>query len=83
MNKDVISFIPANFGSFVGLSFIFGVLGLVIHVVQLYQTCCWQVVMALVGQKRRDGKIRVPRLDSFLSRWTRKSQGDMELSEIR
>jgi hypothetical protein len=75
MNKDVIPFIPASFGSFVGLLFTFGVLGIVIHVVQPYQTWCWQVVMAFAGQKRWDEKIRVPHLemlgflgDSFLSR---------------
>jgi hypothetical protein len=90
MNKDVIPFIPASFGSFVGLAFIFGVLGIVIHVVQLYQTCCWQVVRTLTGQKLRDGKIRGPRLkilrflgDSFLGRRTSTTQGDVELSDIR
>jgi hypothetical protein len=86
MNKDVIPFIPASFGSFIGLVFIFGILGLFIHIVQLYhQTWCWQVVMALAGQIHWDRKIRGPRLemlgfrkDPFLSQPTSKTQRDVE-----
>jgi len=82
MNEDVIPFIPASFRSFVGLVFAFGVLGIAIHIVQQYQTCCWQVVMALAGQKHRDGVLRLEML-RFLGRWTRKTRGDVELSEFR
>jgi len=86
MNKDVIPFIPASFGSFMGLVFTFGVLGIVIHIVHLYhQTWCWQVVMALAGQMRWDRKIRGPRLemlrfrkDSFLDQPTSETQRDVE-----
>lgn len=49
MNKDVISFIPASFGSFLGLFFAFSVLGILINVVLQYQSWCWQVVMTLAG----------------------------------
>ncbi|KAF4629532.1 hypothetical protein G7Y89_g8613 [Cudoniella acicularis] len=35
MNKDVIPFIPTNFGSFVGMVVIFGALGGIIHSVQI------------------------------------------------
>jgi hypothetical protein len=90
MNQDVIPFIPASFGSFVGLLFIFGILGIVVHVVLLYQTWCWEVVMALAGQRRWDGKIRVPRLeilrflgDSFLGQPTNETREDMELRGFR
>jgi len=90
MNKDVIPFIPARFGSFVGLVFIFGILGIVIHVVQLYQTWCWQVVIAMAGQKRWDSKIRVPRLEmlrflgnSFLGQPRNETQEDVELRGFR
>jgi hypothetical protein len=69
MNKDVIPFIPASFGSFMGLVFTFGVLGIVIHVVQLYQIWCWQVLMAMAGQKRWNRKIRVPRLKMLQFHW--------------
>ena len=85
MDKDVIPFIPPRFGSFVGLVFTFGVLGIVIYIVQLYQDWCWQVVMALAGQVPWDRKIRGPRLellrssgDSFLDQPTTKSQRDIE-----
>jgi hypothetical protein len=86
MNKDVIPFIPASFGSFVGLVFIFGVLGIVIHIVQLYhQTWCWKVIMALAGQMRWDRKTRGPpleilrfRKDSYLDQPTSKPQRDVE-----
>jgi hypothetical protein len=85
MDKNVIPFIPASFGSFVGLVFTFSVLGIVIHIVQLYQTWCWQVVMALAGQMRWDRKIRGPRLEmlrfgrnSFLDQPTSKTQRDVE-----
>jgi hypothetical protein len=86
MNKDVIPFIPASFGSFVGLVFTFGVLGIVIHIVQQYhQTWCWQVVMALAGQMPWDRKIRGPRLevlrsssDSSPDQPTTKPQRDVE-----
>jgi hypothetical protein len=57
VNKDVIPFIPASFRSFVALVFTFGILGIVLHVFQLYQTWFWQVVMAFAGQKRWDVKI--------------------------
>jgi hypothetical protein len=85
MNGDVIPFIPASFGSFVGLVFTFSVLGIVIHIAQLYETWCWQVVMALAGQMRWDRKVRGPRLemlrfrrDSFLEQSTSKTQRDVE-----
>lgn len=52
MDRDVISFIPANFGSFVGLVLIFVVLGLFIHVVLQYESWSPQAVMALAGQQR-------------------------------
>ena len=55
MNKDVISFIPIRFGSFVGLVFAFGVLGILIHVVLQYQNWCWQVVMTLARQRGWQG----------------------------
>jgi hypothetical protein len=58
MNQDVISFIPASFGSFVALIFIFGVLGSVIHFVPLYQSRFWHVVRDYSGQKLWDEKIR-------------------------
>jgi hypothetical protein len=47
MNKEIISFIPASFGSFVGLVFVFGVLGILIHVVLQYQNWCWQAFVTL------------------------------------
>jgi len=86
MNKDVIPFIPASFGSFVGLIFAFNVLGIVIYIVQLYyQTWCCQAVMALAGQMPWDRKIRGPRLemlrfrkDSFLDQPTSQTQRDVE-----
>jgi len=62
MNRDVIPFIPTNFGSFIGLIVIFGVLGVIIHTVQLYQTWCCQVFMALASQKTRNRNIRGLRL---------------------
>ena len=65
MSKDVIPFVPASFGSFVGLVFTFGILG---------------TVMALAGQMHWDRKIRGPRLemlrfrgDSFLDQPTRQT----------
>ena len=51
MNKDVISFIPASFGSFVGLVLVFSVVGILIHAVLQYQSWCWQIVMTLAGQR--------------------------------
>jgi hypothetical protein len=57
MNKDVISFIPASFGSFVGLVLAFGALGVLIHAVIQYQSWCWQVVMTLAGQRCWQGMI--------------------------
>jgi hypothetical protein len=57
MNHDFVSFIPANFGSFVGLVFTFSVLGIFIHVVLQYQSWCWQIAMALAGQQRWSGKM--------------------------
>jgi hypothetical protein len=86
MNKDVIPFIPASFGSFVGLVFTLGGLGIVIHIVQLYyQTWFWQVVMALAGQMPWDKKIRGARRgmlrsssDPLLNQPTTKTQRDVE-----
>ena len=86
MNQNVIPFIPASFGSFVGLVFTFGVLGIAIYIVQLYhQTWCWQVGMALAGQMPWDRKIRGPRLemlrsssDPLLDQLTTKTQRDVE-----
>ena len=48
MKDNVIPFIPASFGSFVGLVFAFGILG---------------IVMALAGRMRWDRKIRGPHLE--------------------
>lgn len=67
MNKDVIAFIPAKFGSFIGLVFMFGVLGIIIHIAQLYQTWCWQVVMDLTEKKRSDRTIKEPLLENLRS----------------
>jgi hypothetical protein len=73
MEKDVIPFIPVRFGSFVGLVFVFGVLGIVICIVQLSQVWCW------------DRRIRGPRLemlrsgnDSSLDTPTTKPHRDVE-----
>jgi len=41
MNKVVIPFTPANFGSFVYLILTFGVLGIIIHAVQPCRFSCW------------------------------------------
>lgn len=62
MDRNVIPFLPASFGSFVGLVITFGILGVVIHFVPLYQTRCWKVVEDFAGRRRRrwDKKIRVP-----------------------
>jgi hypothetical protein len=81
MNKDVIPFIPANFGSFVCLILTFGVLGIVIHVVQPYRFWCWQVVMASAGQICWDRKLRGPRLKML--RFRRDSFLDQQPSEIQ
>jgi hypothetical protein len=51
MNKDVISFIPASFGSFVCLVFAFSVLGALVYVVLQYQSWCWQAIMTLAGPR--------------------------------
>jgi hypothetical protein len=51
MNQDVISFIPASFGSFVCLVFAFSVLGALVYIVLQYQSWCWQGVMTLGGQR--------------------------------
>ena len=55
MNKDFISFMPANPGSFVGLIFVFGVLGILIHIVLQCQNWNPQVVMTLAWQRRWQG----------------------------
>jgi len=55
MNKDIISFMPKTPVSFVGLVFVFGVLGLLIHVVLQYQNWSWQAVMTLAGQRNWQG----------------------------
>jgi hypothetical protein len=55
MNKDVISFIPASFGSFVGLVFVFGVLGILIHFVLQCQNWRWQGFMTLARQRCLQG----------------------------
>jgi hypothetical protein len=79
MNKDVIPFIPANFGSFMCLILTFGVLGVVIHVVQPYRFWCWQVVMASAGETVWNRKIRGPRLKMLRScRDSLLDQQDME-----
>ena len=54
MNSDIISFIPPNFGSFVGLVFTFGVLGICIHVILQYPSRCEHFVMTLVRRWRWD-----------------------------
>jgi hypothetical protein len=58
MNKDVISFIPASFGSFLGLVFTFGVLGFLIHFILHYPSWCGQAVMTLAGPRCWQGMIR-------------------------
>jgi hypothetical protein len=86
MDRNVIPFIPVSFGSFVGLVCAFGVLGIVIHIVQQYhQTWFWQVILALAGQMPWDRKIRGPRLemlrsssDPLLNQPTTKTQRDVE-----
>jgi hypothetical protein len=84
MDHDVIPFIPANFVSFVGLVFTFGILGIVIHLVLFYQARCWQLVRDLAGQMLWDEKIRGPCIGML--RFTRDflfgqptTQGDEEL----
>lgn len=64
MDRNVIPFLPASFGSFVGLVITFGILGLVIHFVPLYQTRCWKVVEDFAGRRRKhwDKKVKVPRI---------------------
>jgi hypothetical protein len=52
MNKDVISFIPASFGSFVCLVFAFSVLGALVYIVLQYQSWCWQGGMTLGTGKK-------------------------------
>ena len=49
MNEHVIPFITPNFGSFVGLILVFGVLGAVVHFVQPYQILRHLVGVASVG----------------------------------
>jgi hypothetical protein len=56
LNKDIIPFIPRNFGSFIGMTVTFVVLGALIHIVQL--SWGWQVFSGWVGHKRWDQKIR-------------------------
>jgi hypothetical protein len=58
MDQDVISFIPANFGSFLGLVFTFGVLGIAIHFVFLHQARCWHLVKDMAGHSPLNEKIR-------------------------
>ena len=60
MNKDVIPFIPRNFGSFIGLLIIFIALGVIINNVHL--SWCSEVLMYLIGEKRWYRNIRGPRL---------------------
>ncbi|PMD64753.1 uncharacterized protein K444DRAFT_659975 [Hyaloscypha bicolor E] len=69
MNRDVISFIPANFGSFISLVFGFGILGILILVMRQYEDWCWQVFMALNGQRCWQG-----------IRFRRKTRENMEQS---
>jgi len=80
MNRDVIPFIPASFGSFVGLLFMFNVLGIVIHVAQRYQT--WQGW----GKKIRGRFLEMLQFcsDSIIGQPTRRAQEDVpyELAEV-
>jgi len=83
MNKDVIPFLPARFGSFVGLVFTFSVLGIVILVAQ-YRFRWWQVGIDFVEQMYWKRKIRGSRLkrlqscgDSFVGQPTSKTQRDV------
>jgi uncharacterized membrane protein len=57
MNRDIISFIPANFGSFVGLVLIFSVLGVLIYVVPQYESWFRQAVKTLAGQRHWQERI--------------------------
>jgi hypothetical protein len=57
MNKDVISFIPANFGSFVGLDLAFTALGFLIYALLQYPSWCLQQVRPLAGQRCWQGMI--------------------------
>jgi hypothetical protein len=54
MDKNVIPFLPASFGSFVVLIITFGVLGTVIHFVPSYHAPGWQTVGGLAWRKFRD-----------------------------
>jgi hypothetical protein len=65
MNKDVIPFVSQSFGSFLLSIFTFAVLGMAIHVIQIYPTWCRQFVMAWAGQKPWDRAMR-PRLIEML-----------------
>jgi hypothetical protein len=57
LGKDIIPFIPRNFGSFIGLTIIiFVVLGALIHTVR--PLWGWQVFSGWVGHKLWDQKIR-------------------------
>jgi hypothetical protein len=67
MSKDVTTFIPITFGSFIGLVFVFGALGILIQFILKYQNWGWQMVMTLARQRRWQGMLL-----------RRKSQGDEE-----
>jgi hypothetical protein len=57
LGKDIIPFIPRNFGSFIGLTIVtFVVLGALIHTVRPLWN--WQVFSGWVGHKRWDQKVR-------------------------
>jgi hypothetical protein len=57
LGKDIIPFIPRNFGSFIGLTIItFVVLGALIHTVRPLWD--WQLFSGWVGHKRWDQKLR-------------------------
>jgi hypothetical protein len=60
MDRNVIPFLPASFGSFVGLIITFGILGIVIviHFVPSYHTQCWQIVGDLAWPKLWEEKTK-------------------------
>ena len=79
MNKGVIPFLPTSFGSFVGLIFVFSVLGIAIRNVY------WQDVVSSAGQMNWKRKLPRPRLemlgfrsDSLVDRPTSKPLQDEE-----
>lgn len=60
MDRNVIPFLPASFGSFVGLIITFGILGMAIATcfVPSYHTRCWQIVGDLAWPKLLEKKTK-------------------------